>query len=496
MMKTTRRLDAFLSHCRERQGLVAALGVPIVLAGCAAAGVKSQYLDATEVGGAMPATVASVNTQIYTKIVGTPFNLDILAEAVMNDNSIAVSVNYFGTHYAAGDSNVDLVDWDKSGGSCGSIGDANQVSGVTIGSPTTTSYGGINSSYYNWTGAEHGRKTYLSFTATKAVANARVRIYGQACNGGSCSSVTTCSHDAFTIRPASLSLSSTPAAGSTQAAGSTYTMQAQALNASGSAITGYTGTPVITTTGITDWNGQTLAASSLTGSFGAAATGTGISSGSFSYTDFGPLTIPAGAVSDTTYVSGAGAADVANGDCVVGSSSNTANGSGLYGCNITSASATTPTFIPHHYSLTHTITPACSTFTYFGQPFNVQMVVDALNASGARMTRLTTGAPNKPTFTWSQLNSGSATINPVTIPASNLKWSADTTFGTASGGEYFTSTTTSLPYTLGAVPFTTTRPSVTPPAAGSSPPDYESFKLRTTSSDANITTCNGVGALQ
>ena len=43
------------------------LMVPFVFAGCASLGVKSAYLDATEVGTTFPTTVPA-NTQIYTKV--------------------------------------------------------------------------------------------------------------------------------------------------------------------------------------------------------------------------------------------------------------------------------------------------------------------------------------------------------------------------------------------------------------------------------------------
>lgn len=497
-MKMIHKINAGFAKCRDMQKIVAILLAPIVVAGCASQGVSSGYFDATEVGGAYPTSPSAINTYIYTKIVGTPFNLDILAGAIMDAaHGGGIQDNISGT-YPTGDSNIDLVDWNASGGSCGSVGDANQVSGVTIGSPTSSSYGGSNSSYYKWTGSERGRKTYVGITASKPVAHARIRIYGKGCSPVwpySCTTSTQCSRDGFTIRAASFVVTSTPTSAATQAAGVNYTMTATAVNAAGSTITTYTGTPVLTTTNMTDWRGSGYTIGTFSGSFGAAVAG--VSSSSFNYGDFGQLSIPAGAINDSNYVTTGGAGDVASNDCVANSSSNVANGSGQYGCNIGNQTVvSTPSFIAHHYAVTHTITPACNNkFTYFGQPFNFRMTVDALNAAGARMTRLTASAPNKPTMSITQWNSGGATINPVTIPAANLVWSEDTTYGTSNGGEYFTSTTTSTPYTLGAIAVTTTRPAGLS-SASAAPPDYESFVLRTTSSDANITLCNAavVGA--
>jgi len=464
--------------------------LPLVFAGCSSLGVKSAYLDASEVGTSFP-THVPVTTQIYTKVTGIAFSLDVLAGVYMTDNySIQNGVNAgfpYGMIYASGQSYIDFVDWNKSGGSCGTVGDANQVSGVTNGTSGVGAYGGSNSLSYNWTGSEQGRKTY-TFTASQAVANARVRIYGY--NSSQGVSATSCSIDAFTIRPATFVVSSTPTSSGTQAAGSNYTMQAAAVNNSGTTTTAYTGTPVLTTTGMTDWKSVVIQSGSFSGSFGAASSG--VSSGNFNYSDFGQLTIPVGAIKDSTYVANSGSGDVAGGDCIAGSSSNAPSG-GQYGCNIANtASASTPSFIAHHYAVNHVITPACGNkFTYLGQPMTLSMTIDAFNASGGRLTRLTETAPNKPSFTWTQTNGGSSTTNPITLPASNLKWSADSTYGTSGAGEYFTSTTTSTPYSQGAVAIMTARPSVTPPASASSPPDYESFNLTTNTSDAYITSCNG-----
>jgi len=462
---------AHFAQRRMVRVLIAMLMVPFVFAGCASLGVKSAYLDATESGTTFPTSVPAA-TQIYTKVAGIAFSLDVLAGVYMTDNTtIQSSVNAgfpYGTVYASGQSYVDFVDWTKSGGNCGSIGDANQVSGVTNGTSGVGAYGGGTSMSYNWTGSEHGRKTY-TFTASQAVAKAKVRIYGY--NSSQGVSATSCSIDSFTIRPASFAISSTPASGATQAAGSNYTMTATAVNNGGTTTTAYTGTPALTTTGMTDWKSVVIAGGSFSGSFGAAVSGVA-SGNSFNYTDFGPLTIPAGAVTDTTYVANSGSGDVAGSDCVPASSSNVLS-SGKYGCNIANtASATTPSFIAHHYTAVHTITPACnSKFTYFGQPLTY----------GDRMTRLTASAPNKPTFTFSQLNSGAATINPLTITAPT--WASDLTHGTASGGEY----------ALSAASVTSTRPAGLS-SVSAAPPSYESFVVRVTSSDANITTCNGVAA--
>jgi hypothetical protein len=519
-MKMMHKFKALLALCRERRRLAAILLLPLVLpfvfAGCASQGVKDAYFDAVEVNTMAPTTVSGVTTTklpIYTKIAGVPFDLDILAGMYMTDN---VSIKYvISGQYAEGESNIDLVDLSAPGCSnqCNSgavtVGSTCQLAGVTVtaNQPTTHAYGGgtgsSGSAYYNWTGGEQGRKRYYGFTVANAAANVRVRIYGKACQPTfpwSCTTATMCSTDAFTVRPASFAVTSTSA--STVAAGANFNITAKAVDYSGGTETAYTGTPVLTKTDVTGWWGAGHSIGTLSGSLGAAVAG--VSTGSFTYDDFGPLYIPAGAIASSSYVSstGSGSGDFVGGDCIQNSSSNVLSG-GLYGCDIgNQAEFTTPSFVPDHYSVTHTITPACSNkFTYFGQPINVRMTVDAFNTAGNRMTRLTAGAYDKkngnasitPQITVTQLNSGSATINPVTIPAANLVWSDDTVAYGTSGGEYFTSTTTSSPYALGTLALATTRPAGLSKVSAS-PPDYESFVLRTTTAatDALITQCNGV----
>jgi hypothetical protein len=508
-MKKMLKFIADLALRVMKRKVVAIVLLPMVFAGCSSLGIKAPYFDAGETTNtSMPPDTTHITSQIYTKVVGQSFNLTVLAAAVMDNNTIDASISYlFTTYYPKGDSNMDIVDLAAPGcaNACtvsgnsvtSSVGDSCQVSGVTIGSPTTHAYGGgtgsSGSSYYYWTGSEHGVKTYQNFVINKVVNNGRVRIYGRACdptNSSSCTTATLCSHDAFTVRPVSLNITSTPAAGATQAAGVSYTMQAQARDASNAAIAGYTGTPSFTTSNMTDWKVQKISPN-FTGNFSAGVYATGISTGTFSYDNFGPLAIPAADFpsTDSTYVANSGSGDVANGDCVAGSTSNSPNGSGLIGCNfpVTNVPTSTPTFIPHHYAVNHVVTPACGgTFTYFGQPLSLATTLTAYNASNGQMTRLTNGAPNKPTYTWTQTNSGSSTTNPVASPT--MAWSADTTYG-ATGGQYFTATST----TPATVSVATTRPSVTPPAAGSSPPDYESFNLTLNTSDAYINSCNGAG---
>jgi len=87
-MNITQRLDAFMTRCRERRGVIALLLLPLVFAGCASYNIKGAYLDAAEVGSTFPTTVSAVtqaNLPISTKIAGHPLNLDILGGFQMTD---------------------------------------------------------------------------------------------------------------------------------------------------------------------------------------------------------------------------------------------------------------------------------------------------------------------------------------------------------------------------------------------------------------------------
>ncbi len=410
-----------------------------IVSGCAQQNIQSAYLDAVE-------NNAAIQTDIYTKLAGTTFSLDILVGAVQNDGSITLSMNgqYFGGNGSY--TTVDLVDMNKSHGSCGSIGDSNKAT---------------SSQTYYWNGSEHGRHP-TSFTSAQAVANAAVRIYAYGCYPGyPCQSATGCSTDNFTIRPAYFTVSTNPASGNNQVAGATFSMTATAANSSGTVTTSYTGTPVINSGVIIDWTSAAIPASSWSGAFGAAANGVATGS-SFKYGDFGQLTFPANAVYDSTYVPSSGAGDVASSDCISGSSSNTLSG-GKYGCSIGATTFTTPSFVPDHYAVNYTITPVCNNkFTYLGQSFNsLAVTINAMNTSGGLLTRLTAAAPSPPSFTLAALNGGSAITNPLTL--SSYVWTGGVY---ANGGN------------------ATTRPAT--------PVDYETFALKTTPNDGKtVTLCNG-----
>jgi MSHA biogenesis protein MshQ len=103
------------------------------------------------------------------------------------------------------------------------------------------------------------------------------------------------------------------------------------------------------------------------------------------YSEAGYLYLEPGAYRDDTFP----ASDIANGDCLIASQSNTLS-NGKYGCNIGNQDGLSlGRFIPDHFSVTgFAITnrsdlPACfaSTFTYMGEPMTATFTLTAQNAA-------------------------------------------------------------------------------------------------------------------
>ncbi len=312
----------------------------------------SSCFDAAEVG-------QNPSTPIYTKLSGAGFNLDVLA----------VSGGTVNTHYK-GTVSVSLVNPAASSGNC-----ADTNAGLTA---ATT---------YTFVNQDNGRRTF-SFSYPNAARDVKVRVVS--------GTQPVCSSDDFVIRPQQFSLSTTtplnPSSNSL-AAGANFN-----LTANSGLSAGYTGTPVIDATKVSDHNGvaiQTLGL--LTGAFPAASGS--LSSGTFQYQDVGTILFNANAIYDPTFtqvdqVTGTvgGVNHGAGGDCVLNSASNAASG-GQYGCNIGSPGlGPLGRFRPDHYEVNATLTPACSGFTYMGQPrLGINLSVSAAGSTGSVLSRYTTG---------------------------------------------------------------------------------------------------------
>lgn len=246
--------------------------------------------------------------------------------------------------------------------------------------------------------ADGGRKTVpLNFNLTKAYRKLRCRVR----DANMSPNVVGCSSDDFAVRPRSFAVAAN-LGGATLKAGSNFT-----LSADSGVTAAYDGTPTVVAANLRDHNNAL--AGTLTGAFtagnGATATGT------FQYHDVGTIGFLSDAVIDTGYT----AIDQPN-DCVAGSTSNTPDASGKYGCNIGST-ATGPfgRFCPDHFTLAATLTPACNGFTYMDQPgLGIALTLSARSLNGAITSRYTAGYGFLGTFSITGDNAGTA------VPVSRL----------------------------------------------------------------------------
>jgi hypothetical protein len=307
--------------------------------------------DAVEVG-------ASPHTNLYTKLSGVNFSVDILAL----DSSNLVSSGYTGTV------SLVLVDASSGGGVCASM----------------TSLQGLGS--LTFVAGDLGRKTKSSINYAGAARNAKIRITDAALG------ITSCSFDAFAIRPTSLSIASNMTNTATSGApfvdaGANFTLTATAL-------AGYNGTPAVDNTKLAAHAGA-IQTGSTTGVFAAALPATGIASGStFTYSEVGNFQFLAQGVFDASFT----AVDQPN-DCT-NDFSNTLVG-GKYGCKFGNTVATSffGRFTPDHFVISAVTATnrsvlgcATSTFTYMDEAMGLTFTLTAANTSGATTKNYTTAS--------------------------------------------------------------------------------------------------------
>lgn len=344
--------------------------------------------DAVEQGG-------SPGSHIYTKLAGTPFNLDIVALGTGN------TVNSTFT----GSVDVSLVD----------------VCPSTGGSPLTTPQ------TITFAAADSGRKNVANFNYANAAANVKVRMLFN-------STVETCSTDGFAIRPSAATLSTVETMASSGAASATPTFKTGAqfnLKATTSP-TNYGGTLALDTSKLAAHSGGvlgSLTAASLIANGGNAAA---------SYSEVGYLTFNPGAYRDDSFT----AVDNAVGDCITDTTSNnylstTAIG-GKYGCSIgNTAALTIGRFTPDHFAVTPgSATAGCGgAFTYFGQDgITTPFSLTAQNSSNQK-TQNYTGSFARLTLTdWTAFRFTPAAAYPLPTGAS-LATSATPPSGSWSNGQ-------------------------------------------------------------
>ena len=312
-----------------------------------------------------PATSAA--QVIYTKLAGTSFTLNVAAL-----NSATPTPGLLSPAYVSGTNKVTVDLVDDSDGSCAASCTGATCQAKAALATLTTSFVSGDSSY----------KKGLSFTLANAYPNARARVKDTT----NSPTVYGCSVNNFSVRPTSLSVTSSANADSsgnsatatpTVKAGSSFTLTA-------TAIAGYNGTPAVSAGAIT---ANPSSAGTLSGSFGAANASSGVASGSFSYSEVGYFSLNVDAVNDQNFT----AVDQGAGGCTADYSNSLVNGQ--YGCYFgnSSTSAYVGRFIPDHFAITAgSVTPACGSFSYFDQDgFVTTFTLTAQNASNTTTNNYT-----------------------------------------------------------------------------------------------------------
>jgi len=304
---------------------------------------------------------SAITGQIYTKLAGTNFSLDVVA--ILSGVKLAA----FGKT-----AQVDLVTGSTGGSNC--PGTPVTIAGTTQSVSLTS-----------------GRGTTGSFNVATAYPNVRVRVQFPVASP----TVTSCSTDNFSIRPTAFS-SVTSNMTNSGTSGVPVAKAGDAFTITAVAGAGYNLTPSIDSTKITAHAGA-VQNGSVAGSFGAANPASGTATGAaFTYSEVGNFTIGVNGVYDSTFT----AVDTPGTDCtnVVGTNdfSNAPDASGRYGCSFGNSVASNPIgrFSPDHFIVTSgTLTnrqalgcaPA-STYTYEGEQLRVTFTLTAQNGLGTPAT--------------------------------------------------------------------------------------------------------------
>lgn len=351
----------------------------------------------------------SARNPLYTKLVGSPFNFDVVAlksDGTQETGFVSGSTTKTVT--------VELVNG----------------SGTTACASRTALTPAVSQSL-TFASSDSGRKAAANMTVNQAYPNVRCRLT----DANQTPSKVDCSTDNFAIRPTGFTVSSTNANADALGSNTTATPAIKtgvnfSLTAASGAV-GYNTTPKINSSAI---NAHTGAAQtgSLVGSFNSADSATGTATGTaFTYSEVGYFNLGINGVYDDTFT----AVDSAVNDCTTAGYSNTLVG-GKYGCNFgnTAATAFFGRFIPDHFAITPTsVTPACSpTFTYFGQDgFSTLFTLTAQNSSNSTTRNYQGGFARLGLTTWANFGFSPASALPA---GSALSASATAPVGTWAQG--------------------------------------------------------------
>jgi MSHA biogenesis protein MshQ len=397
-------------------------------------GNSSSNFNAIDSAYPEPVTVITAQQgHIYTKLAGVAFPLDVIAFA---NSGTGTTIN---TAYV-NPVTVQLIDDSTPSNSANSSTASCNANATNCNACTDPV---IASQVVNFTASQQGQAVTANFT----VPNAYSRMLALICQGSTCTGSTTiaCSADAFTIRPTSLSVSSTTTNNTGYTGGTVGSGMYLAgttpfgLNVS-TATAHYTGIPQMNAAAMqADNTGWVLGTFSPT-SFGAAnATGaaTGFNSGvttNFTYSDVGHFSFLAyNPTYDTSSLRGIddenwtgpgnvtpapgllSSNDAFRGDCngsatnLTGAYSNTIDSNGKYGCffglvssnaNSSPSLSTFGRFVPDHFALiSGAVTPAVTApvvagtvtnFTYMGDPaLGIAYTLNACAGAGPGCSSIT-----------------------------------------------------------------------------------------------------------
>jgi MSHA biogenesis protein MshQ len=398
-------------------------------------GTASGFNAVDEAYGTPPSVAVQnyLTGHIYTKLVGTPFRLNV---AAISDSQIL-------TTYAAGSSKLVTLNLvDNSDGACVlDSTQANYCSSTCTSKPAIA--GGSQTMTYASGATDKGQKQSANFTINTAYRNL-VAIMSDG-------TTTACSTDAFAVRPIAISSVSSPNATNASTTGSpifkagsdNFTLTATTSGV-GASPSGYSGVMKINSLKIQPT--ASAAGILLPATFPAAVSSAGSSTATgttFTYSEVGGFQITGGynPATDTTSARGVydgvqtatecaspvtatqcdtlkaatwtGVDSISSkGDCIVDNYSNTKDASGKYGCNFgnVASSAIIGRFVPDHFVVTQVPDPlsptnplpyltnrnelsclASPSFSYMGEPIKLQFVLTAQNASNAT-TKNYTGA--------------------------------------------------------------------------------------------------------
>jgi hypothetical protein len=336
------------------------VGATLALQSAAGGGGGGSASGFNAVDGYLSSYPASTAAQrIYTKLAGTGFTLNVAAL-----NSATPTPGLLSPAYVSGTNKVTVDLVDDSDGSCAASCAGSTCQAKAALTTLTTSFVNGDSSY----------KKGLSFTLANAYPNVRVRVK----DTSNSPTVYGCSVDNFSVRPTSLTVTSSanadPSGASATAtpvvkAGATFALTA-------TAVAGYSGTPSVNGSAVTV---NPLSPGVASGSFGAANASNGVAAGNFAYSEAGYFTLNTDAVHDQSFTS----VDQA-GDCTADYSNTLVNGK--YGCYFgNSATTAFGRFVPDHFAIAAgSVTPACGSFTYFDQDgFVTTFTLTAQNSSNA-----------------------------------------------------------------------------------------------------------------